>query len=574
MITFDLGCKAGQVDINCTNSTWHGTPSNMSEWGPRWFPRFGAWFDALKAKYPSLLWINNGPYPGDGPERAAFRGMGAWARKTMQGRMIEPHGEQPDNRGLLTSYEMAQPISRFMQAVEEWTDPASGTQPAYVSAHMAVPHTPRDHVGLWQNAVRGAGDMMRMGTEFQPMRFGLGCTLLTDGYFANSLITGAFYGVPTWYAEYEADLGYPTGDARLLLNGTGVGQVWTRPFERGLVVVNGQSDRNFSYELPAGHHYSNLQPSKRPHRITGGYEAPLVQFVIDNEAPFCGVMGPRIDWGPTACSFVAHEDLGLPPPPPPAAGCRNCSASLRQAATDCEPPQCTLAHQLTGIDNIDACCQRCLADLTCTGWVWDTLHDDPTTRGANCWLLSGPIETQKSIPERVFGRVGAAPPAASSAWPISAGLHQVGKNFLTSVIVDGSDWINQPVHTATWGFRAPTSGAYRFSASRVTSTNVPLTNAAKYCMREASNRTGGCLGEGTVDQRHGGGGWVLIMAGVPLRAGQMYEMVLMWDTRQGGFAAADAILIESEAVLNDGAQLDTPTLVVPPLDARIVKIDT
>jgi hypothetical protein len=280
MITFDLGCKAGQVDINCTNATCHGTPSNMSVWGPRWFPRFGAWFDALKAKYPSLLWINNGPYPGDNPEKPAFRGMGAWARKTMHGRMIEPHGETPDGRGLLTSYEMQQPISRFMQAVSEWTDPASGPQPAYVSAHMAVPHTPPAHVGLWQNAVRGAGDMMRMGTEFQPMRFGLGCTLLTDGYFANSLITGAFYGVPTWYAEYEADLGFPTGEARLLLNGTGVGQVWTRPFERGLVVVNGQSDRNFSYELPAGHRYSNLKPSARPHRITGGYEAPLVQFVI------------------------------------------------------------------------------------------------------------------------------------------------------------------------------------------------------------------------------------------------------------------------------------------------------
>jgi hypothetical protein len=48
--------------------------------------------------------------------------------------------------------------------------------------------------------------------------------------------------------------------------------------------------------------------------------------------------------------------------------------------------------------------------------------------------------------------------------------------------------------------------------------------------------------------------------------------VLPWDRRQGGFAAADAILIESEALLNDGAKLDAPTLVVPPLDARILKM--
>ena len=187
MITFDLGCKAGQVDINCTNSTCHGSPSNMSYWGSQWFSRFGHWFASLKAKFPKLLWINNGPYPGDGPEPTAFAGMGKWARRTMQGRMIEPRGEAPDGRGLLTSYLMLQPISRFMQAVAEWTDPASGPQPAYVSAHMAVPHPPPAHVGLWQNAVRGAGDMMRMGTEFQPMRFGLGCTLLTDAYFVSTL---------------------------------------------------------------------------------------------------------------------------------------------------------------------------------------------------------------------------------------------------------------------------------------------------------------------------------------------------------------------------------------------------
>ena len=35
MITFEEGCKAGQVDINCTAADCHGTPTNVSEWGPR-----------------------------------------------------------------------------------------------------------------------------------------------------------------------------------------------------------------------------------------------------------------------------------------------------------------------------------------------------------------------------------------------------------------------------------------------------------------------------------------------------------------------------------------------------------
>ena len=54
----------------------------------------------------------------------------------------------------------------------------------------------------------------------------------------------------------------------------------------------------------------------------------------------------------------------------------------------------------------------------------------------------------------------------------------------------------------------------------------------------------------------------------------MYEIFLTWDTRQGEFAAADAILIESEAVLNADVELDTRKLVVPPLDARIAKMWT
>jgi hypothetical protein len=93
---------------------------------------------------------------------------------------------------------------------------------------MGVPQAPPAHTGLWQNAVQGAGDMMVAATEFQAMRYGLGVTLMTDGYFSNSPVGGSFYGAPTYYTEYEADLGFPKSAARLLLNGTGHGEVWTR----------------------------------------------------------------------------------------------------------------------------------------------------------------------------------------------------------------------------------------------------------------------------------------------------------------------------------------------------------
>ena len=54
--------------------------------------------------------------------------------------------------------------------------------------------------------------------------------------------------------------------------------------------------------------------------------------------------------------------------------------------------------------------------------------------------------------------------------------------------------------------------------------------------------------------------------------GTLCEMVLTYDWRQGGFVAADAILIEIEAVMSDCAKIDaTKPMAVPMLDARIWK---
>jgi hypothetical protein len=49
-------------------------------------------------------------------------------------------------------------------------------------------------------------------TDFRRMRFGLGVTLMTDGYFANDL-GGGFYGAPTRYTEYTHNLGQAVADS-------------------------------------------------------------------------------------------------------------------------------------------------------------------------------------------------------------------------------------------------------------------------------------------------------------------------------------------------------------------------
>ena len=87
------------------------------------------------------------------------------------------------------------PISAVREAVEVWTERA--LQPSYVSVHMSLPTKPPDHVGLWVNAVNGGGDMMLMCTQFQPMRYGLGVALLTDGYFGHDPSGGSFCKLAT-----------------------------------------------------------------------------------------------------------------------------------------------------------------------------------------------------------------------------------------------------------------------------------------------------------------------------------------------------------------------------------------
>ena len=213
--------------------------------------------------------------------------------------------------------------------------------------------------------------------------------------------------------------------------------------------------------------------------------------------------------------------------------------------------------------SIEACCQLCVSDLQCTGWVWDTIANDPSTGKVNCWVVASYV-TEPSIAQRVFGSVGRAAAAAPAAyqWPATKGaLHQVGKTYLTSMLVDGDDWSQQPLYTAHWGFRAPTSGAYRFSTSHVASTGgvtgVQLTNRAPFCLREKAAGTAtasGCIGKGVVptpgNARHPNPSILppvfgslcddsFLGVGRPTRRERWLDLNRGWGAAEGGHALRD-----------------------------------
>lgn len=70
-------------------------------------------------------------------------------------------------------------------------------------------------------------------TELQKMRFGLGITLLGDGYFGFDQGSRGGHGHLWWFPEYDANLGLARGDAKERSDG-----IWIREFDNGIVVVN------------------------------------------------------------------------------------------------------------------------------------------------------------------------------------------------------------------------------------------------------------------------------------------------------------------------------------------------
>ena len=268
VVDFDIGCSpqtpcnahcSPTADVNCTHVNCTHTP--QLPWDTlhaAWVKRYMSWFERLRAKYPDFLWINNLAL-----DQAPFVPVS-------NGRMYEG-GAFLD--GL---YSGGKPISAFVSEIRMWTTQAR--QPSYLNVHMnGNMGGGLWRIGRWQNIVTG-GEMMRLMTDFRRMRFGLGAALLTDGYFAFD-VGSEMYGVPSFYTEYEAELGQAVADP-VRTFASGAQEVWLREFEHGFAVVSGIPDRNYTVTLPVA--VRELPLSTQPHRLTGQREAARWSLLIDN----------------------------------------------------------------------------------------------------------------------------------------------------------------------------------------------------------------------------------------------------------------------------------------------------
>lgn len=133
------------------------------------------------------------------------------------------------------------------------------------------------------------GKILAEGRTADPamMRFGLGFTLMGDGYFAYDGGTQA-RGSDWWYPEYEAPLGLPSGSAREIAP-----LVWAREFSGASVRVNGS---RYDEELA----FDRVMKDASTGRVARSFVLPrtdgriyLVTAEPENEVPADELRFPR-----------------------------------------------------------------------------------------------------------------------------------------------------------------------------------------------------------------------------------------------------------------------------------------
>ena len=147
---------------------------------------------------------------------------------------------------------------------------AGSLQGAILEGAMGTPYAIEKHAG-W-SGLKARYDALMKNTssphivavnvhgradDYRLMRYGLCTTLLGDGYFSYSGPDG--YNTPPWFDEFSATLGRAAEPP--VSSAEGSTGVWTRKFEKGLVLVNPQ-DKEAECPVPAG--YRRLKGTQDP----------------------------------------------------------------------------------------------------------------------------------------------------------------------------------------------------------------------------------------------------------------------------------------------------------------------
>ncbi|MBM3501637.1 MAG: hypothetical protein FJX74_23535 [Armatimonadetes bacterium] len=485
-----------------------------AEVDPQWLAQQNLFFDRLKQRYPGLLVLANDVDAGHAPH--------------LNGRLFE--GAPLLDRilsGTLSPRDAIRELDTWM---------ATSQQPGLTFAIMTQPTG-------WQGWRVGKGDKVttpgevdRARRDFARMRTGLCTALMTDAYYAYDFGT-VWYGLPLWYAEYDAPLGEPLGPARevqevppvpvfgwqaggplsgLVLDGA------ARETPEGIVgetAVDGGWQRLFATDFRR----VPLEPGKR-YRIT----AECTVLAKPTKALQFNVRTGKGGW--------EHHDKGVLHSAAETGG----EWSIEVMVTPDDFDDYAVEWHLLGAGGVRLEALR--IELVGESYL---VRD---FAGGSVVLNDTPYPITVELPQPLRRLQDDAAPrhvievddgttgfASAGAWEFVAGeQHYHGPGFRLAA---------KPGDTARWVFAAPSSDTYIVFAT--TPGGKRLTDAAVY---SGQGKTA------TLNQRQGDGGWMQLFE-VDLKAGDRCEVTLI--SSGTGATAADAIRAESKARYNDGSEVRT-----------------
>jgi hypothetical protein len=507
----------GEVDTNRD-----GKADEPSEVNPRWIKRQCLFLDRLRQRWPGVVIVAN---------------------DVESGHMAHVNGRLFEGATLLDrAADGTRPVKAVVEELNFWM--TKSVQPAATFALMTHP------LG-WQgwrvgkgDKVTTAGEVDRVRRDFRRMRLGLAIALMTEAYYAYDIGT-VWYGLPFWYAEYEAKLGKALGPAKEVFDvpprpilewkaGQDVGAFQlgsgVRSMPEGIMAEEKDAGAPWRCIVSTAPQTVRLEPGKT-YRIEANCRVltkPTGAFQFTVRTGKGGWQehdkGVVVNYGPSGTPWRIIAEV---------------------VPDDFDDYAVQWHHLGAGAMRLESLSVRLIRQ---SYWLREfeggAVVLNPARQPMNVKL--GRRMRRLLDPEAPRHLIevddGGTDFACQGAWELKNGeRHYCGSTFRSAA---------KPGDTARWSFSAPSDDTFAIFACAPGGND--LTDAAMYDMDGVPAKP-----IATINQQGADGGWVKLFD-VKLSAGHRYAVRL----RSGGTGAtaADAVRLESAARYNDGGVVDAITL--------------
>lgn len=263
----------------------------------------GVFYDNL---WPTVSWLNGGNLDIDNDGRADSQSKidNEWKEGNLK--MLSLTGDLLGDDHLIAANSLNSGIYRpYLNGVmfESFPSPweANGTWSGSMDSYSNDSALREPKVSMINSNMDNIDKM----SDYRKMRFGLGSTLLGDGYYSFDYGTEEHSQV-WWYDEYETELGKAISDPYNVLNKSSdrwQPGIWRRDFENGVVVVNStKQDQAYVFDDEVFEKINGTQDR----RVNNGAKVNMVAMMGRDAV----IMRRTVDFKPIADSEEKKEEKG------------------------------------------------------------------------------------------------------------------------------------------------------------------------------------------------------------------------------------------------------------------------